>query len=446
MPPVRTRRNRGAAHGGIGYNLRSIMPFPPPLAPAAFRDLERTLLRRRFRQLDPAMRLEIAAIAAIVAALVGWQLRLPLDAIAHGTAGRSGAGPLAAARALALVLAGLAALGAVAAGVRHARRLRPGAADAAPLSEWLALPIPPPHLARHLAWESRTVVAWALVPALAAIVAAAGLVPASWLVVLAVSFVALLVAAGHAGCALAAHFAARASAPAAGPGRLVLHPVERALLGPSAGVRGARSPQPRWRRSPAWLAVWRKDLLLTRRPTPVHARARAALVVMALSALAWHLPAEAALAAEAASVLALVAAAMTAAWLIELSGADPFATIHGLPVRTRALWHARAASAMLGAGLLVALQALVFPPVAPAALWTFLAWTAAATLTIGLLGAQLGLTLHPRAGDAHRVLGAILGVAVAASVMMPQLGWGVVLAAAAESARRLPRWSLAEEG
>ncbi|HEY6866118.1 MAG TPA: hypothetical protein VI792_02610, partial [Candidatus Eisenbacteria bacterium] len=151
------------------------------------------------------------------------------------------------------------------------------------------------------------------------------------------------------------------------------------------------------------------------------------------------------LAAPAAAVLALVSAAMLASWLIELAGADPFAPTHVLPVSVGALWRARAAWAALGTALLVAFQALVVPPVSPAALWTFLGWTAAVTLVIGLLGAQIGLTLHPHAADAQRVLGATLGVAVAASVMMPQLGWGVVLAAAAESARRLPRWSSAEE-
>ncbi|HEY6865984.1 MAG TPA: hypothetical protein VI792_01940, partial [Candidatus Eisenbacteria bacterium] len=152
------------------------MSSVPSSAPAAFRELERALRRRRVRQLGPALRLEIAAIAVVVAALVGWRVRLPLDAIAHGHAW-PGSGPRAAAGALALLLAALVALAAVAAGARHARRLRPGSAAASPLQEWLALPIPPRLLARHLAWESRAVVPWALVPALAVVVAALGLVP-----------------------------------------------------------------------------------------------------------------------------------------------------------------------------------------------------------------------------------------------------------------------------
>ena len=72
------------------------MPHPP-LA-TAFRDLERTLQVRRFQQLDPVLRLEIAAIALLVAAFCGWQLRIALDGIARRS------GPGAAAQALALQL------------------------------------------------------------------------------------------------------------------------------------------------------------------------------------------------------------------------------------------------------------------------------------------------------------------------------------------------------
>src|SRR5258705_2496590 len=116
-------------------------PRRPPSHPgpgatrAAFRALERALLRRRLGGLDPVLRIEIAAIAALVALFCFWQLRALLDGIAHT------AGPLAAANALCLRLpAVLAAAAAVAAG-RHPRRLRGPAGRAGPPSR--APPLPP---------------------------------------------------------------------------------------------------------------------------------------------------------------------------------------------------------------------------------------------------------------------------------------------------------------
>ena len=166
-----------------------MIPVPPA---SAFRDLESALLRRRFQQLDPVLRLEIATIALLIAAFVGWQIRIPLDGIAHTL------GPGAAARALAVRLLGLVVLAAIAAGARYARRLR---GPDRPEPAWLALPIPPPAIARHLAWEARRIVPWVLVPALGAVVAAVGLVPAPLLLFIAAAFAALLVPAGQAGCA-----------------------------------------------------------------------------------------------------------------------------------------------------------------------------------------------------------------------------------------------------
>src|SRR5689334_11789922 len=134
----------------------------PGAAREAFRELERALLRRRVGGLDPVLRFEIAAIAALVALFCGWQLRAPLDGIAHG------AGPLAAANALGLRLLAVLAAAAAVAGARYARRLRGPAGAGGGGAAGLALPIPPPIIERHLAREARVVVAWALVPALGA--------------------------------------------------------------------------------------------------------------------------------------------------------------------------------------------------------------------------------------------------------------------------------------
>jgi hypothetical protein len=404
---------------------------PVPLA-SAFRDLEGALLRRRFQQLDPVLRLEIAAIAALIAAFVGWQLRIPLDGIA-----RAG-GPGAAARALALRLLALALVAAIAAGARYARRLR---GPDRPEPAWLALPIPPPAIARHLAWEARRIVPWALVPALGALAAAVGLVPAPLLLLIAAAFASLLVPAGHAGCAIALLLASPATAAAGGLELSRPHPIERPLaLGPPE-ARSVRLPRVRWRREAPWRALWRKDLLLALRNPPVQARGRSLIVVMALSALVWRLPVDPAFAHLAAFALALTAGALLAGWLIELAGADPFATLRGLPLGAAPVWGARAAWALTGAGALAAFQVLARPALAPPALAVFLAWTAGAALALGLYGAQLGITLHPRADHARRVLGVSLAVAVAASLMIPLLGWVLLLAALVHSAIGLRRWS-----
>src|SRR5258705_6801193 len=117
-------------------------PLQPPLA-TAFHDLERTLEVRRFQQLEPVVRVEIAAIAVLIAAFCFWQLRAPFDGIAHP------AGPMLAARALALRLAALLVLAAAAAGARYLRRPRspPRAAGVAEPA-WVALPASPPGGAR----------------------------------------------------------------------------------------------------------------------------------------------------------------------------------------------------------------------------------------------------------------------------------------------------------
>ena len=287
--------------------------------------------------------------------------------------------------------------------------------------------------------------ALALVPALGAFVAGVGLVPAPLLVLIAAAFVALLVPAGHAGCAIAFNLATRTPAPWGAFVPSPLHPIERVLATAPSDVRSSRLPPARWRRGAPWRALWLKDLLITLRPTPAQTRARNLLVVMVLSALVWRLPVDPAVARLAAFALALSAAAMSAEWLIELAGSDPFPVLHVLLVGAGPVWTARVAWAVLGAGVLTVFHALAFPALAPPALRVFLVWIAAAALMLGVLGAQLGISLHPRADHAQRVLGMTLLVAVSASLMIPLLGWALLLAAVIHSAARVPRWSASEE-
>ena len=74
----------------------------------------------------------------------------------------------------------------------------------------------------------------------------------------------------------------------------------------------------------------------------------------------------------------------------------------------------------------------------------FLVWSGLATVAITTLGVNYGVTLFPRADVAERLLGLSLGLAIAASVMLPLSGWIVLLTAVLHSARRLGHWSRLE--
>jgi hypothetical protein len=66
--------------------------------PRAFHRLRRALITRRLLSLDPVLRLELALIAVLMAAVAGWWARLPLDHVARvggacAVLGRLVAGP-----------------------------------------------------------------------------------------------------------------------------------------------------------------------------------------------------------------------------------------------------------------------------------------------------------------------------------------------------------------
>ena len=147
-----------------------VLHDPCPRREVPFRDLERRLTRRRWAQLDLRLRVELVALALIVSGFLFWQARAPLDGLAHR------GGPPAVVLAVAVVQVILAALAGVLAATRHARALRVGP----PGPEWLALPVAPERLARHLAWDARQA-GWAIgVPAAGVLAAAVGLIPAAW--------------------------------------------------------------------------------------------------------------------------------------------------------------------------------------------------------------------------------------------------------------------------
>lgn len=395
----------------------------------AFRDLERRLARRRWLHLDPRMRAELVLLALLIAAFLFWQARVPLDGLVRAQ------GPSAGVAVLAVVLAVLAALAVPLVAARHILRLR----TVPPGPEWLALPVAPAALARHLGNESGAMAVWLALPAAGVLAAAVGLVPPWWPPLLAAAFLVLLRAARNAGAALALALAARGLRAAPGT------PIERVLGHASPASRRRRLRAPRWRRMPAWAALMEKDLRLTLRHGRLRRALAGTLVLGALSLGVWTLQGDLALRHFAAFALALLAAAGAAHWLVLLSGSDPFAGLRVLPLGLGSVWGARFALGVLTTLLLVAGHALAARELTPLALRVFLAWTGAAAIAIAALAVNYGVTLFPRADVAERLLGLSLGLAMAASVMIPLSGWIVLLAGVLHSARRLPHWSRLEE-
>jgi hypothetical protein len=210
----------------------------------------------------------------------------------------------------------------------------------------------------------------------------------------------------------------------------------------------SRIRAPRWRRGPTVLALMLKDLRLSWRRTSAWRPWPVWLVLAPASALAWWFATmpgglEPTLGRFVAFGLALVAAAALADSLIALAARDPAPVLKSLPLHAGDVWLSRfllvlGFTAALTAGHAVAARWL---PAGP--LQVHLIWLAAATLAIGMLGVHYGMTMPP--GAAARVLTLTLTIATAASIMIPLLGWILLLAAVIHSARRVPRWSYLEE-
>src|SRR4030095_4905032 len=102
--------------------------------------LQRQLVRRRLQWLGSRLRLELALLALLLGGFLFWQVRAPFDGL------RRAHGPLAVVLVIALACLILAVLGASLTAARHVKSLRSGPAGPA----WLALPLEPGVLARHL--------------------------------------------------------------------------------------------------------------------------------------------------------------------------------------------------------------------------------------------------------------------------------------------------------
>jgi len=398
----------------------------------AFRRLRSGLARRRLAQLEPRLRVELFLLSLLLAGFVFWQVRTPFASLsAEG-------GPPAVAGALALTSAVLAFLTAGFVAGRHAQRLRGGP----PGPEWLGLPLDPRLLARHLAWDSGALAGWIAVPTIGVWISAFGLVPLAWQIALLPALAWSLFLASRLGTILGQRIALWKLRD-----HPQLDPMVRILSARTRASRPRPIRAPRWTRKSVRLAFWAKDLRVSLRVHSVRQQLLVAVLFWALSLAAWQLPDMAARHVDyaAAFVLGLLGSAALGEWLVALSGSDPFAAVRVLPVRLADIWGARFASALLATLLLVAGHALAARELSPQALRVFLVWLAGATLMISALAVNYGVTLFPRADIAQRLLGLSLGLAVAASLMVPLLGWLVLLTAVLHSARRLPHWSHLEE-
>jgi hypothetical protein len=130
--------------------------------------------------------------------------------------------------------------------------------------------------------------------------------------------------------------------------------------------------------------------------------------------------------------------------VIAVSGRHPANLLRALPVGSVRFWCTRALWSLALVGTLLAFQAAASTRLGPAASRLYAVWLAGAALAIGLLGANLAVSLHPRADFASRVLSLWLALAVAASLIIPLLGWVLLITAVIHSARRVPRWARAE--
>jgi len=405
-----------------------MLEHAPDLA-AAFARLERSLLRRRWAAIEPVLRFEIAALVAFLCASLFWRMRLRLGSIAFAH------GPWAAAADGALALAGLALAGGALCGARHALRLAPGS----PAPPWLALPIPPVEIHRHLARTSRPLALWAAAPAVAILAAGVGIVPGVALLAFAGGFGIVLDRAARLGCAAAFGLALLRTEPHPG-----CDATTRVLAVAARPVRAARSGAARWRGDGAFAAFLRKDALLARRPGAARGRLVPPLVFGALSVLVWTAPIAPGAVSTVALALTLMAAAGVAGWIVALAASDPFPVVRSLPLGPGVVWGTRVTWAALGAVTLAAGQALG-ADLSPAPSATApVAGTALVALAIGVLGANYAITLFPRADHAERILGIALAISITASLMIYYLGWALLLAALLHSARRLPRWARSE--
>ncbi len=403
------------------------MPRQATSTDRAFAALAARLLSRRIAEMGPRLWIVTAALIASVAAFTYWQVRVPLDgAVRHG-------GVAGGVQRLAWTLAACVAAGAVLASARQSALLTDP-----PGPEWLALPVEPARVERHLAGEARLAALAAVVPAAPAWLAGFGLLPAAWLVALALGFAAAFAAATRLACSSVLR-----STPASGAAG-ALPPAWRALVSARRPMPATRIAPPRWVRAPRWRALARLDRAVSRRAGSPRARLAFAFVFLALSVAAWFAGRE--LIERRAIAFAAFSIACTGlgAWAAWRAAGDPPSALRPLPFSLADAWRARVIPLGLLLAAVLVLHALL-PPGVPvfARIGLAITWALPALL-ITLLGLHLGLSLAGSPGIAENLYYGWLIAGVVASLAIPLLGWTVVIAAFLQATRRLPRWNTPE--
>jgi hypothetical protein len=387
-----------------------------------FRALARRLTARRAGGLGTRLWSVIAVLAVSIAAFTYWQVRVPLDGtLRHG-------GVAAAVARLAAVLGGFVLAGAVLAATRRLALLA-----SPPGPEWLALPLPPAAIERHLAREAAAPARAVLVPALAAWWAGAGLLPVPALAALALALWGSLELALRLACAAALAFAAGAS----GPARRLSAPW-RALVSARRPARTIRHAIARFRREPRWRALARLDRRVSRRAGPTRVRLLVAGVFLVLSVVAWGASEEPLQARALAFAAFAIACTELGAWAAWRAAGDPAPAVRPLPISLADAWRARASALGMVIGGVLA------PGLAPIArVGLALSWALPATI-LGLLGLHVGLSLPGRPRPAEGFYYGWLGVGLIGSMAIPLFGWLLLGAGLVQATRRLPRWRTPE--
>lgn len=394
----------------------------------AFRTLHRRLLRRRLASWDTRLWIALVALCGSVGGFVALQLRLLFDHAVH-EGGVVRAYPILAATIVMLLLAVVT----LTTEYMRARLAAP------PGPEWLALPVPPEAIARHLEREARLPAMWVFVLAAATVFAAAGRFPAGILTAIAVTFAIAWWLAVRAASIVTVRLAARRIPHTSGPA------IERVLRAVRTGPSARPLARAVFHRGSGWRALVRLDTHITSRSNVLRARLAVGVGALGVGVLVWSAHGRSALEAQAIAFAAfLVACSQWGAWAALRAAGDPPAALRPLPLSLADRWRARAV-------LLLApvLLALLLPVVlAPAASWSargffVVAWSVPA-LTIGIIGLNLGLALPGRPHQAESLFVGWLGASVLASLAIPLLGWGMLAGALVFSLRRLSYAALEE--
>ena len=387
----------------------------------AFAALSSRLAARRAAGMGLRLWLVCAALALCASAFTYWQVRVPLDGIARHAGGAVAAGRLG------LVLAAFVlAAGAIAA----SRQVTLAAAPPGP--EWLALPVEPALVERHLAREARLPALPLVAPATAAWLAGWGLLPLGSLLAMPLAFALAFWLVTRAACALAL----RATAGAAGPARR-LPAAWRALVSARRTVRVRKVAAARFRNESRWRAIARLDRAVSLRAGSPRARLALALLFLVLGVAAWFMgrdPLE--LRAQAFAGFSAGCAAL-GAWAAWRAAGDPPPAVRPLPTSLADHWLARVVPMALLLGGTLVVHA-VMPPAIPlvARVGLALSWALPAML-VTLLGLHLGLSLPGRPNSAETLYYGWLGAGLVASLAIPLFGWAMLIAAFVHATRRM---------